>query len=146
MESRVVPAVHLGHLDGGMYLILTSSGLVHSKHIRFFETTFPGVREIRENELRDDMRSQGLVTLDASDDETMSSTSEDLPEPDVASDGSSGEFDDALSSGTHYPEIPSTFDGTRYPDASENVPTPAGADQTPNHRYNLRSRATVAMP
>ena len=41
-EGRLREGICLGNLDGGIYKVLTSTGIVKTKHVRFFESTFHG--------------------------------------------------------------------------------------------------------
>ena len=41
-ERRLTEGVCLGHVDGGIYKMLISTGIIKTKHVRFFECEYPG--------------------------------------------------------------------------------------------------------
>ncbi|CAN8070843.1 unnamed protein product [Agarophyton chilense] len=159
MGARLQKETHLGHIGGGVYKVLTFSGTVNTKHVRFHETHIPGAKWINEDIDSDpnvqDV-AQNFIIVDSSDDEGSIATIEKRNTeatvnniPADQTESGSAETDNHISL-THYPEKPSTFDGNRYESNEEDIEgrTPVSSQTTPGHRYNLKSiaKASIAVP
>lgn len=137
-ESRLIEGVNLGYAGGGLYKVLTSRGILTTKHVRMVESEFPGTALL------------GDVSPDKSEkDNVLDETAYGYFEPD------SDEEDLTL---TYIPYAPAheLENGDTAPQAGDTADTPDTDLQsspaevppvdTTLHGYNLRSRATSAIP
>lgn len=106
--SRVRNGLLLRHEGGGIYRILTDSGTVRTKHVRFEETSFPGMSGIGPVSTSDCDTEESIGSIDLSDNDIL----DDVPH--VVEESQKGEDSDdhieAYNSAlTYVPPVPSTY-------------------------------------
>ncbi|KAI0565390.1 hypothetical protein FGB62_18g413 [Gracilaria domingensis] len=58
----MLDGVNLGHIEGGLYVILTESRIVNWMQVRFFEFEFPGLTSSKSKNSEDTPRPAPLAT------------------------------------------------------------------------------------
>ena len=151
-ESRLVEGIHLGHVSGGLYRIMTSSKIFVAKHCKFLEHKFPGSYLLG-------VESTGVASGDGfessvviEDSGSSSSSSRYLCRDD---DGVASSDSDSMSDehgNRHDDEDQNGILGETNLDTVTHIParpSKLATDEScasPGHGYNLRSRANAAIP
>ena len=80
-KPRLEEGINLGHEDGGIYWVLTETGVVRTKHVRMLETEFPGTAPTLED------KEQEAIERDFEAKEVQSETSS-VADSDTSSESS----------------------------------------------------------
>lgn len=76
-KPRLEQGINLGHTDGGIYKILTTTGIVRTKHVRMFETVFPGTLQTEPDTQDVEDGSESEINIQESSSESDSQTESD---------------------------------------------------------------------
>ncbi|KAI0558664.1 hypothetical protein FGB62_195g00 [Gracilaria domingensis] len=136
--------LNLGHVNGGIYHILTEGGIRSSKHVHFYEDRFPGTTIFSTNVREPNEEEQEFIVLEESSDEEIGLRNEDEigigtededeeVYVDATGDPEDGNETDAFSQMTNNPDHPLTLDGDQYHDQEEE---PGSHSLRPKSHFN----------
>lgn len=151
-DSRLREGVCLGHTAGGIYKVLTDSGIVRTKHVREFEDEFPSTARLNFDTRSDteksvntdsDVMETSIAVSSSSSSDNNSGTGDDTSDEDINADSDVNQLEQL----TYTPLQPSVYgeeadqseeesDGEDESDGDLQQPRPQGLRNIPRVDYS----------